>query len=151
MYILEFVTSISFFPVFYFLIKNHPSTTHHLQIYTCARQRNTKREKNGVFLRRKAIAGKKFYRRIDEPIPRILIPSPTSDSQGIIIYKGIEISRLYFNITTRNKQIYRHQNFHLLRPSTISADTHQGPIKAPYGPTDSSFGPDGSTLHSSKP
>ena len=138
MYILEFVTSISFFPVFYFLIKNHPSTTHHLQIYTYARQRNTKREKNGVFLRRKAIAGKKFYRRIDEPIPRILTPSPTPDSQGIIIYKGIEISRLYFNITTRNKQIYRYQYFHPLRLSTTSAETHLGPKEAHNGPMDSS-------------
>ena len=137
------------FPVFFF-IKNQPFQTHNFQIYTYARQRNTKREKNGV-LRRKAIAGKNVYRRIREPIPRILPPSPGLYSQGIKSYKGIEIARLYFNITTRNKQIYRHQKFHLLRPSTISADTHQGPIKAPYGPTDSSFGPNGSTLHSSKP
>ena len=135
----------------FFFIKNQPFPTHHFQIYTYARQRNTKRDKNGVFYRRKALAGKKFYRRIHGPIPRILTPSPGLYSQGIKSYKGIEIAHLYFNITTRNKQIYRHQKFHLLRPSTISADTHQGPIKAPYGPTDSSFGPNGSTLHSSKP
>jgi len=149
MCILWFVTLVSLF-LFFFFIKNQPFPTHHFQIYTYARQRNTKREKNGV-LRRKAIAGKNLYRRIREPIPRILTPSPGLYSQGIKSYKGIEIARLYFNITTRNKQIYRHQKFHLLRPSTISADTHQGPIKAPYGPTDSSFGPNGSTLHSSKP
>ena len=77
------------------------SQTHHLQIYIYARQRNTKREKNGI-LRRKAIAGKNLYRRIREPILRILTPSLGLYSQGIKNYKGIENARLYFNITTRN-------------------------------------------------
>ena len=137
------------FPVFFLYQKSTIPNPPFPNIHICTSKKYQKRE-NGV-LRRKAIAGKKLYRRIRGPIPRILTPSPGLYSQGIKSYKGIEIARLYFNITTRNKQIYRHQKFHLLRPSTISADTHQGPIKAPYGPTDSSFGPNGSTLHSSKP
>ena len=121
------------FPVFFSLSKiSHSQPT--ISKYTHMHVKEIPKERKNGVLRRKAIAGKNLYRRIREPIPRILTPSPGLYSQGIKSYKGIEIAHLYFNITTRNKQIYRHQNFHLLRPSTISADTHQGPIKAPYDP-----------------
>ena len=150
MYILGFVTLVSFYPClcFTFLAKISHSN---LQIYTYARQRNTKREKNGVFLRRKALAGKKCYRRIRGPIPRILTPSPGLYSQGIKSYKGIEFPDC---ILTSQPEINKYTDTKV-SISYVRQRSLPTPIKAhkrpPYGPIDSSSAPTKAPLHSSRP
>ncbi len=85
-----------------------------------------KERKNGV-LRRKAIAGKNLYRRIREPIPRILTPSLGLYSQGIKNYKGIEIAHLHL---TSQPEINTYTDTKI----SISCDLQRSlltPIKAP--------------------